>query len=159
MERLQVETPLVRWVDVGGGAVALGHRPKRKHLRDLPGAGATHVLTLLSEREGALEVRNATLAAGLTWLWLPLASGDPAKAPDVRPTLRQLRDVLLQGGRVFIHCAAGIHRTGMVTAALLHALGHDAVEVREILGELREVTRDGVGERRLAWAARLNDAR
>ena len=49
-------------------------------------------------------------------------------------------DVLAAGGKIYIHCSAGLHRTGMITHALLRYLGwsrHDAVEK---LRELRALT-------------------
>src|SRR5688572_30393719 len=113
------------WIAVGGGHLAIGHRPKVKALSALAADGCTHVLTLLGEREGALDIREAAEHAGLVSLWLPLASGDPAQASErlVRETLKDVRQALMGGGRVFIHCSAGIHRTGMIAFALLRSLG------------------------------------
>src|SRR5512138_3903686 len=130
------------WIALGGGHLAIGHRPKMKALRALAADGCTHVLTLLSEREGALALRDAVIDTGLVSLWLPLASGDPAQADDhtVRATLKAVRQALMSGGRVFVHCSAGIHRTGMIALALLRSLDIEREDATTLLGELRSVT-------------------
>ena len=46
-------------VPVAGGALALTHRPKLKSIPALRGLGATHLVTLLSEREGAKQIGDA----------------------------------------------------------------------------------------------------
>ena len=148
------------WAAVGGGHLAVGHRPKISDLARLAAAGGTHVLTLLSEREGARAIGDAVEDAGLVWLWLPLESGRPEDAgvAAVRVAIGQVRAALLEGGRVLVHCSAGIHRTGMVSAAILRRLGLEADDVRAVLREMRVVTADGVGEARLAWADRFASA-
>jgi protein-tyrosine phosphatase len=142
------------WVAIGGGQLAIGHRPKKKDIRQLE---ATHVLTLLSEREGALEIRAATEAAGLIWMWLPLSSGNPAEANEreARTMLKALRQALMGGAKVFVHCSAGIHRTGMITTALLRSLGMTREESSEVLRDLRHATADGVGHERVKWTDRF----
>jgi protein tyrosine/serine phosphatase len=59
---------------------------------------------------------------------------------------------LRDGGRIYLHCSAGIHRTGMIAAALLFHLGHDDEQTRAILAALRPLTASDVGEARLDWA-------
>jgi len=143
-----------KWIAIGGGALAIGHRPK---IKDLPRMNATHVLTLFSEREGAREIERAVVAAGLVWMWLPLSNGDPHAADEdaTRAMLKQVRQALLAGARIFIHCSAGIHRTGMITTAILRSLGHDREEAASLVRELRDVTADGVGASRVAWTDRF----
>jgi hypothetical protein len=142
------------WVDVVGGRIAVGHRPRLAGISSLRAMGATHVWTLLGEREGALDIGAAVRAAGLHWIWLPLANGEPPGPellPQVGNVFREFRVVLQGGGAVFVHCSAGIHRTGMMVHALLRSCGHSRVDALECLRRLRKITSDGVGEHRLAW--------
>ena len=67
----------------------------------------------------------------------------------------EIAKTLETGAGVYIHCSAGIHRTGMVAFALLRFLGLSADEAASGLAHLRKVTAEGVGEDRLAWGARL----
>jgi protein-tyrosine phosphatase len=150
----------ITWVPLRHGAVALSGRPKIRALRDLAAREAcTHVLTLISEREGAAELGAAVQAANLTWLWLPFPNGTPpgkkrdAELLEVFALAVRILD--REDGRLLIHCSAGIHRTGMVAYALLRFAGHDAATAREKLRLLRTVTCEGVGEYRLAWAEEL----
>jgi protein-tyrosine phosphatase len=148
------ETSDVVLVPAGGGALALTHRPKLKSMPALRALGATHLVTLLSEREGARQISDAVIAAGLTWIWAPLDGGGvPSEdtTRELRSVLRELADVIAGGGRVVVHCSAGIHRTGMFGYALLRHIGLSAEDARVKLVELRGVIADGVGSDRLAW--------
>jgi len=156
-ERMSLE-----WVSFGPGRIALRGRPSPRALPGLRGAGCSHVVTLLSESEGALALGEAVRAAGLGWIWLPLRNGNPpvgearTRIEAEFPAMWALID---QGASLLIHCAAGIHRTGMVTYAALrwHGLGRDDALAR--LGELRAHTRAGVAEKHLSWGDQLAAAR
>lgn len=79
-------------VRVSAGALALSRRPRRKDIAHLPDFGVTHVVTLLAEREGAKDVGEAVRQAGLTWIWCPLANGQP---PDAQ-VISTIRRVLIE---------------------------------------------------------------
>ena len=57
--------------------------------------------------------------------------------------------------RIYIHCSAGIHRTGMITHGFLRHAGLDATEARAQLKRLRVVTSESVGEDRMTWGERF----
>lgn len=144
----------IGWVPVCHGFMAVSHRPKKKIFPTLKLQGCTHLLTLLSEREGAREIGDAAKHAGIEWLWFPLESGDPldsAREVEVRSFFEQIRPILESPHHILVHCSAGIHRTGMVTYALLRYLGLEPTEARSKLHEMRPMTADGVGDNRLAW--------
>lgn len=145
-------------VAIGSGALALTHRPKRTALAGWKANGVTHVVTLLSEREGAGDIAAAVTRAGLESIWIPLPGAAIPDDDDTRrlqPSIDRVASLLAHGARVAIHCSAGIHRTGMIGYAVLRRLGLSADEARAKLGELRAVTADGVGADRLAWGDRL----
>lgn len=146
------------WQAVGGGRLALGPRPRVRALPDLRAAGATHIATLLSEHEGARDVGDAAVRAGLAWLWLPLPNGDPppqARTPELLAALDAWISHLSGGAAIYLHCAAGIHRTGTIAHALLLRLGLPASDARRLLSALRPITAAEVGEHRLAWGLRV----
>ena len=152
----------VSLIQVGSGALALTHRPKLKALPSLRTAGATHLVTLLAENEGATQIGAAAERAGLTWIWIPLVGAsvpDPARDDELRQACRELCELIAAGGHLVVHCSAGIHRTGMFGYALLRQCGLDQEAARAKLAELRQVTADGVGPDRLAWGDRLADTR
>jgi protein-tyrosine phosphatase len=124
----------------------------------MPELGVTHVVTLLAEREGAKEIGESVRQAGLTWIWCPLANGQPPDAQAsaaIRPVLAELASMLNKGATIVVHCSAGIHRTGMFSYALLRQVGLEPNAARAKLNELRAVTGEGVGEERLAWGDAL----
>ena len=148
------DVEMIQWVDVSGGALSIGHRPKRQHIKHMRAMGVTHIFTLLSEKEGAEKIGNITNNAGLQWLWLPLVSANPPGEElreKIREVFEQCRDALERGGKIYIHCSAGIHRTGMITYTLLRSLGFDAEQAMSLLSQMRELTGREAGEHRIAW--------
>lgn len=135
------------WRPLLGGSIAIGHKPGRDLRAALEAGGCTHVLSLLSERESPREATS-------TRLRLPLASADPpaaARIPEILECFAQLRALLEEGAKIYIHCSAGLHRTGMITHAFLRSLGYSRDEAMALIRELREATADGAGAHRLDW--------
>lgn len=112
------------------------------------------MVTLLTEREAARDIGEAARHAGLSWLWIPMDGAsvpDAARTKALLPSLDEVASIIARGGRVVVHCSAGIHRTGMFGYALLRRLGLAPEAARARLAELRAVTAEGVGAERLAW--------
>ena len=148
----------VRLVSVGAGAIALTHRPKVRALPAMRAVGVTHLVTLLSRREGAPALGEAARAAGLEWTWVELPNGQqppPELRDEITAALAKVATLVGAGAHVAIHCSAGIHRTGMFGYALLRTCGLEPEEATETLGRLRTATAEGVGEQRLTWAEEL----
>lgn len=152
----------LRWIPVCGGRLALQPRPATRRLRLLASRGCTHLVTLLSEREGALEIRDELrrpdVFAAAQWVWMPFADARPPGRrwdAEVVRAFRALAAALKDGSSLMLHCAAGIHRTGMVANALLRWLGYDSEEARVMLSAARPLTADQVGDERLAWGDRF----
>jgi len=155
MGQAQAPPPLLR---VGGGRLGIRGRPKLGLLVPLHRGGVTHLVTLLSGPEGARQIGAAAQAAGLAWIWVDVGNGRrPSRrsTPEYLGGLRQAETALAAGGTVVVHCAAGIHRTGMFAFALLRTVGQDHAEALQTLPRLRTVTADTVGVERLAWAEDL----
>lgn len=67
-----------------------------------------------------------------------------------------MRAELERGGRVYVHCSAGLHRTGMVANAFLRWHGLSAADALALLTELRPLTAEQVGPERLAWGEQFS---
>lgn len=150
-----------QWVSVGGGRLAIGHRPRRKAIESMSAAGVTYVVTLLSETEGAPAIGADVKRAGVDWIWMPLANGEPPPSEqlcEIATGLEQFKTALTQQGSLYLHCSAGIHRTGMISYALLRSLGVNQTDSLEFLSKLRTVTSEGVGDHRLAWGNQFGSA-
>lgn len=145
---------MMNWVPVGKGSLSIGHRPAAKLVSDLKLQNTTHILTLLSEHEGGKKVKGVSEKAGIEWLWFPMVSATPPgpdRYEEIDGLFRTMEAILQAGSRIYIHCSAGIHRTGMITYGFLRYTGLDAEAARQKLEALREVTSEGVGADRLEW--------
>jgi protein-tyrosine phosphatase len=144
----------IHWTTIGAGRLALWHRPGRRHFSALHQVGVTHLVTLLSESEGARTIGDQARAAGIGWIWLPLQG---AKEPPagVRPALdaglAEASNLLDQGASLLIHCSAGIHRTGMFAYALLRHRNQTRDAALSTIEQSRRHTREGLNERHLVW--------
>jgi len=144
----------INWVSVNNGQLSLGHRPSTKLGLDLKLQGATHILTLLSEKEGAKAIQKIALQNNMAWLWFPMATANPPsdeRSEELAKIFYGMEKILNSNGRIYIHCSAGIHRTGMISYALLRFLDYSEQAGKITLGKLRTVTTEGVGDHRLEW--------
>lgn len=144
------------WVKVGNGFIKIGHKPfgKKFSAQSLVNENIDTVLTILSEKEGALVIGEKCKSMNIDWLWLALPDGNiPANKfkKEIIVIYEMMKDKLFKGQKIYIHCSAGIHRTGMITHGFLIYLGYDSKCSLEILSQLRPLTAGAVGELRLQW--------
>lgn len=105
-----------RWID---DRVARGAAPSAQGLRDLAGAGVTTVVDLRAEAD--LAVHDELLDdLGLTRFAMPVRDG---QLPTEDQAARFMAIVDDAPGPVFLHCGAGVGRTGAMTAFYLNRSG------------------------------------
>ena len=100
-------------------------------------AGVTHIIDM------QIEWDDTRLAApyGVKVLWNPTDDDFRAKPPElfqrgVQFALEALDD---DGARLFIHCAAGVHRAPMMALAVLRAMGFSLEDAMEMIESRRKV--------------------
>ena len=94
---------------------------------------------------------------GIRWHNLPIPGARPAMlfsesfriVKSVRTVLNQMKK---KQEKVLVHCAAGIHRTGVFTYSILRAIGLTAKQAMEKIKELRMATFKSVGDFRIFGA-------
>jgi len=101
------------------GTVIRGAAPSPEGLRDLAAAGVTTIVDLRAEAD--LSVDEDLLAElGIERFHLPIRDGQLPSEPQAR----ELLDIVDRApGKVFLHCGAGVGRTGAMTAWYLNATG------------------------------------
>ncbi len=92
------------------GRVLAGEYPA-KHLAAIEAAGITHFIDL-TERAGYVPATAAHALHPITDFGIPTVAG-------MRRTLDAIAAALAGGGAVYLHCKAGIGRTGTVAGCLL----------------------------------------
>ncbi|HEU4533487.1 MAG TPA: tyrosine-protein phosphatase [Polyangiaceae bacterium] len=152
--------PALAWARVGAGRLALRGRPKLALVPRLGALGCDRLVTLLSGREGALAIGRAAEAGGLAWTWTPLDNGSAPEGAAHRALARtavELGARIGAGEGVLIHCAAGLHRTGMLAYAVLRSLGRSPEAARAAIAEARRETLEAMREQHFAWGDALID--
>ncbi|PYG26428.1 protein-tyrosine phosphatase family protein [Pelagimonas varians] len=141
--------------------ISLGPRPGKKSIKRLQDLNLTHCCTLLSEREGAPLIAKVCAQLGTAerpceWVWLPIEGGnqEALRQTDILSLVENLREAIANTPdvHIYLHCSAGIHRTGFFAYILLRLMGHDSAAALGELADLRHVTSNQVGEERIELA-------
>ena len=101
------------------GRLLRGAAPTAEGLRDLSALGVTTVVDLRAEAD--LVNRDGVLVElGMERFHLPIRDGQLPTAEQAQELLRIVQEA---DGKVFLHCGAGVGRTGALTAWYLNATG------------------------------------
>ena len=100
-------------------------------------AGVTHIVNMQIE----FDDRPLAEPYGVKVLWNPMEDDFQPKSPEA---LKRGVDFVRQavqhpGNRVFIHCAAGVHRAPMQTLAVLCSMGWDMQDAQLVMRRERPV--------------------
>jgi protein-tyrosine phosphatase len=99
--------------------------------------GITHIIDM------QIEFDDTPLAAGhaITVLWNPTDDDfEPKPAELLRRGVEFAESALREpGAKVFIHCAAGVHRAPMMALAVLGSMGWTLGDAMELIGGRRPV--------------------
>jgi protein-tyrosine phosphatase len=116
-------------IAVGGGIW------NAQNMAEVAGAGITHIIDMQREFD------DTPLAAawGIEVLWNPTDDDFEAKPPELFRFGVDFAQAVLAGpeGKLFIHCAAGVHRSPIMAAALLGTMGWDLEDALELIEDKR----------------------
>jgi hypothetical protein len=134
----------------------LGPRPGKKSRDAIKAHGVTDMVTLLSPREQPDSVSKIARSIDADWHHFPIDGGHMETLAGVDLSrLFLLYDEIIRArpdAVIYLHCSAGIHRTGFVIYALLRYRGLSPEAAAVEVANLRTVTSDQVGADRLALA-------
>jgi protein-tyrosine phosphatase len=118
-------------IAVGGGIWTAENMIQAAH------AGVTHIIDM------QIEFDDTPLAVphGIQVLWNPIDDDFQPKSPDV---LQRGVDFALEAldgeeTKLFVHCAAGVHRAPMMTLAILCSLGWEVADALQLIEARRPV--------------------
>jgi protein-tyrosine phosphatase len=118
-------------IAVGGGIWTA------EHMAQVARAGVTHIIDM------QIEFDDTPLAAphGITVLWNPIDDDFQPKSPDVfrRGVDFALEALDEEGTKLFVHCAAGVHRAPMMTLAILCSLSWKLADALQLIEAKRPV--------------------
>jgi hypothetical protein len=118
-------------IAVGGGIW------NEDNMAQVADAGVTHILDM------QIEFDDTRLAAphGITVMWNPIDDDFQPKSPDIlqRGVDFALEALDKEGTKLFVHCAAGVHRAPMMTLAILCSLGWKMADALRLIETRRPV--------------------
>ena len=116
--------------------LSLGPRPKVKRAAEL--ARDAYIACCLLPQEAP---KDLLAAYGKHGVHIPFTVyGLKDVTPLVRARVGRLANALGHGKHVHVHCAAGVHRTGVVGYALLRLNGYTPDSALQAIEEIRPVT-------------------
>ena len=138
-------------------------RPTSKDLKFIKLTyGVNCVLTLQHSNEKPEEIKKICEENNLKWLHVDLQGANLPymQKPETQKLLINSIKILTQvlknySVNLFIHCAAGIHRTGTVVYSLLRYFGESPDSALKALEYIRSETRKEVGQKRIEYAENL----
>ena len=102
----------------------------RDNLRRLTDAGITHLIDLTSPED---PICSYEATSGTVCLRHPIADFGIPSQLEMQAILNSIQDALSHGGKVYVHCRAGIGRTGTVAATWLVSQGLNGHEALALL--------------------------
>lgn len=118
-------------IAVGGGIWV------REKMAEVAAEGVTHIIDMQIEFDDTL----IALPFGIKVFWNAVDDDFQPKGPEVfRDAVGFALDALEQPhSKLFIHCAAGVHRAPMMTLAVLRAMGFELKEAKNMIQSKRYV--------------------
>ena len=128
-----------------------------KHLNTL---GVNIVINLLSETENKVHAlknqRKTYEALNIQLVKFPIQDfNTPVSSYNFKKLIRCLRDEVIAGRSIGIHCMAGIGRTGILAVSLLCALGMGTQEAMQHVSKHRECKIPDT-EEQMQWLQEFN---
>jgi protein-tyrosine phosphatase len=107
------------------------------NMREVARAGITHIIDMQMEFDDTELARPH----GIEVLWNAIDDDFQLKPPEVFRRGVEFAEAALKqdGAKLYIHCAAGVHRAAMMTLALLCATGWEMGEAMKHIQQKRPV--------------------
>lgn len=135
-------------------------RPTQKQVRSMKQIYKVNFcLTLQKQKENPEDIRKYCVDNGIDWQLIELDGANIAylKKKDVLSKIIESLyslciKLITENIVLFIHCAAGLHRTGTILYSLLRVFGESPENAMIAIGIIREETQRQVGKERIRIA-------
>ena len=126
--------------------LTLGPRPK---LKNIPKLTQRVIFTLLNPEEGPEIIKHVALECGKAWVGCPLDARGHSTSdwPKWLAAVEALELLLKKDITVYLHCAAGIHRTGSLAYLYFRRQGYSVGGAKKLVFELRPVIKRDIGNK------------
>ena len=110
---------------------------REENMAEMARAGFTHIINMQVE----FDERSLAAPHGIEVLWNPIDDDFQPKPPEIFHRGVEFARAALQdpAARLYIHCAAGVHRAPMMTLALLCSQGWEIERAKRHIQEARYV--------------------
>jgi histidine triad (HIT) family protein len=151
------------FIPLDAGHLAIGGQPSLPVLEGLKNDQCTTVVTLMGitakEKPIAERIGKTVKSLGMDWIWFPISATDLPRGKgfsEAKKIMRELESKLANNERIFVHCAAGIHRIGAFTYGFLRYLGYPETIAKETIQQLRSITSKEAMPKHWDWGAQFS---
>jgi len=118
-------------------SIYVGPQHRINGKRTLEQAGITHMINMRSEFDD--ESYGLTLGDGRSdnYCYLPTIDDDPISAEHIERGIAFIGSAIESGGKVYIHCSAGVGRAPSMAAAFLISRGYSTEEALGLIRQAR----------------------
>lgn len=134
--------------------------PKSKEIKHFKLTyGVNTILTLLGKKEKPEKIKEICELNGINWKFIEI-SGANMSCLSHKKTMQIIIENLLElivflifkETVLFVHCAAGLHRTGTIIYSILRCMNEDKESAMLAIKQIRAETFDKVGSERIKFA-------
>lgn len=145
-----------------GSVISCHGRPTRQDIESLYNDyNINYILTLQHQGEHPEKIKKACeqVSDSIKWHNFPLAGANMALLMSKEASKMILDNIILLHSKmkerelnIFVHCAAGIHRTGIILYTILRITGESESSAMEAIKQIRIETYRKCGDNRIQYA-------
>ena len=122
----------------------LGPRPKVKDIPTLSRKFDKVVILLRNNELGNLIEEYKKNGTDIIHAPFLVGSKLEEELTKVRQSIKEVANFIKSGKNIFVHCSAGIHRTGTFAYSVFRYMGYDRRESIKRVSEIRNITGEGM---------------
>ncbi len=148
----------LRWFQTSVGRICLGPRPDDALMQILKAEGVSHIATVQTSDEQADAIKALCESFDTRWVWLPIEKirdSSKAEVAMLQKYLAELRQILTQGGSVYLHCDKSRYRCRLMFYALCHHLKMPSSSAYPAMHSFSADGANRIAREDLYWAADL----